>query len=419
MRPRLVLPDSAFLRQNAPWLAAATLLMMMSSFGQTFFIAIFAGELRAEFGLSNGYWGGIYTLATTASALAMVWVGGITDRLRARVLGAFVLASLATACLVMASVSAVWMLVVAVFLLRFFGQGMCSQVAMVATARWFVASRGKALAVASLGVATGEALLPLGFVALKGMTDWRLLWVLAASVLLCMIPLLWLLLRHERTPQSMATESTSTGLERRHWRRTEVLKHWLFWAMVPAMLGPAAFNTAFFFHQVHYADSIGIAHLTLVAMFPLFTATGILTMLGAGVAVDRLGSGAVATVYLVPAALAYAVLGWGGSVAMLAAGLVLAGATAGMNSTLTAAVWAEYFGTRYLGEIRAMVAAVTVLGTALGPGITGLLLDLGLGFQTQLYGVALYFALSGGLAALAFARARPLLRAAQPDVERA
>lgn len=55
-------PLGGFLKANAPWLGAGALMTLASSFGQTFFIAIFAGEIRAEFGLGHGAWGAIYTL---------------------------------------------------------------------------------------------------------------------------------------------------------------------------------------------------------------------------------------------------------------------------------------------------------------------------------------------------------------------
>jgi len=66
-------------------------LTLSSCFGQTFFISIFAGEIRGEFGLSHGEWGGIYTIGTLASALLMLWAGGLTDRFRIRNLAPVVL----------------------------------------------------------------------------------------------------------------------------------------------------------------------------------------------------------------------------------------------------------------------------------------------------------------------------------------
>ena len=80
-----------YLLDNATWLGAGVLLTFLSSFGQTFFISIFAGEIRAEFGLGHGAWGGLYPLGTTLSAIVMIWAGGLTDIFRVRVLGPAVL----------------------------------------------------------------------------------------------------------------------------------------------------------------------------------------------------------------------------------------------------------------------------------------------------------------------------------------
>ncbi len=81
----------ALLRANASWLAAGFLPTFASSFGQTFFIAVFAGEIRATFDLSHGAWGSIYSIATTISAAVMIWAGSLTDRFRVRHIGIGVL----------------------------------------------------------------------------------------------------------------------------------------------------------------------------------------------------------------------------------------------------------------------------------------------------------------------------------------
>ncbi len=91
-----------FLLDNAPFLAVGALLTLLSSFGQTFFISIFAGEIRATFGLSHGQWGGLYMLGTSASAVVMIWAGSLTDHFRVRTLGPVILLGLACACVAMA-----------------------------------------------------------------------------------------------------------------------------------------------------------------------------------------------------------------------------------------------------------------------------------------------------------------------------
>ena len=150
-----------FLTQNARWLGAGALLTLLSSFGQTFFISLFAAEIKLAFGLTDGGWGAVYTVATTISAIVMVWAGVLTDRFRIRALAQFVMVGLAVACLMMTQAPGVWWLVLTVFCLRFFGQGMMVQLAVVAMARWFVATRGRALSVSTLGFSVGTAFFPM------------------------------------------------------------------------------------------------------------------------------------------------------------------------------------------------------------------------------------------------------------------
>jgi MFS family permease len=399
----------SFLRENGRWLGAGALMSLMSSFGQTFFISIFAGEIRETFDLSHGAWGGIYTLGTAASAAVMVWAGGLTDRYRSRSLGIGVLLLLACACLFMALNVWAWLLPLAIFALRFCGQGMMSHIAVVSMSRWFVATRGRALSVAGLGYALGEAVLPLGFVALLLVVDWRWLWVIAAIACLGMIPILTGLLREERTPQSHAQQDSSVGMQNRHWKRQEVLRHPLFWFMIPALLGPSAFGTAFFFQQVYFADLKGFAHIELVAMFPFFTMAGVGMMLLSGWLLDRLGTPRLMPVYQLPMVAAFVIFAQGQSLFSIFVGLLVMAMTTGSNATIPNAFWAEFYGTRHLGSIKAMAAAVMVLGSALGPGITGLLIDLGIGLEDQYIGVSLYFAIATLCMAIGISRARRAL----------
>ncbi|WP_417205898.1 MFS transporter [Antarctobacter sp.] len=398
-----------FLAENARWLAAGALLTFLSSFGQTFFISIFAGEIRAEFGLSHGQWGGIYTIGTSASAALMIWAGALTDRFRTRAIGAVVLLFLAASCLFMALNTWAALLPFVIFALRFCGQGMASHIAVVSMSRWFVATRGKALSVAGLGFALGEAALPFSFVLLMLVVDWRFLWIAVACASLLAIPLLLRLLTRERTPQSHAETDHSVGMEHRHWRRPEVLRHYLFWFMVPALLGPPAFNTAFFFQQVHFAEVKGWTHLELAALFPVYTAAAVGAMVVAGGLLDRLGTGRLIPWSQLPMFVGFLCFALGGSLGWTLVGLLFVAMTTGATQTLPNAFWAEFYGTRSLGAIKAMAAAVMVLGSAIGPGITGYLIDFGVGIETQYIWVAVYFLFTSAMMWIGVSRARKML----------
>ncbi|MTH97421.1 MFS transporter [Roseibium sp. RKSG952] len=382
-----------YLYDNATWLSAGVLLTFLSSFGQTFFISIFAGEIRAEFGLSHGAWGGLYSLGTTVSAIVMIWAGGLTDVFRVRVLGPVVLAGLSLAAISMALNSWLMLLPVVIFLLRLFGQGMSIHIATVAMARWFTVTRGKALSIATIGIALGEALLPLGFVAAMAFVDWHWLWIVSAGITALGIPVLIRLLRQERTPQSLSDAYSSTGMQGHHWTRKETLFHPLFWLMTPAILGPSAFITAFFFHQVHLAEVKGWQHIELVALFPVFTGVSLLAMFTSGWALDKWGTARMMPFYQLPMAVGFAVIGVTNSISGALIGMSFLALTVGANNTLPSAFWAEFYGTRHIGSIKAMATAVMVLGSAIGPGLTGVLIDLGIPLSTQFLWIAVFFVL--------------------------
>jgi len=381
-----------FIRKNLPFLGAGFLLSFLSSFGQTFFISIFGGEIREAYGLSNGDWGLIYMVGTGASAVVMVFAGGLADKFRVRTLGIIVVLLLASACLFMAYNTAAALLPFVIFAIRFTGQGMTSHVSSVAMARWFIATRGRALAVAAFGFMTGEAVLPLTMVWLKSFIDWRTLWVGFAvfCVLACFV--LYRLLRLERTPQAMAETIHATGMGGKHWTRAEALRHPLFWAMVPAVMSFSGFGTAFWFHQVHFAEIKGWSHLALVSVFPLGTLALSISTIGYGWAVDRFGATRLLPIYLIPYVIAFILHWYAPSLWWTALAVVLMGIAGGGQSTLLNACWAEFYGTKNLGAIKSAAAALMVLGSALGPGISGWLIDQGVGFEVQQLGYAAIFA---------------------------
>ena len=395
-----------FIIQNSRWLAAGALLTLMSSFGQTYFISIFAGEIRTTFNLTHGDWGAIYGFGTFASAIAMVWAGGLTDIMRVRHLGPLVLVALAASCLFMAFNPLVALLPVVIFCLRFAGQGMSTHIAAVGMSRWFAENRGKALSVANLGFSIGEATYPLLVVALMMLFVWQGIWVLAAFLAILSIPALLWLLREERSPQSMATEGQSVGMNGHHWTRNQTLAHPLFWFMMPAFVGQSAFNTAFFFLQVHFSEIKGWDHFQLVAMFPVYTAVAIGSMILSGVLIDKIGTARLIPYFQLPMVFAFLLFAYGQSLLAALVGFVLLGLTSGASATLPNAFWAEHFGTKHLGSIKAAAAAAVVLGSAIGPALTGVLLDFSLPLEAQYVGVSVFFGASSLLMWVGVSRAR-------------
>lgn len=395
-----------FLAGNARLLTAGFFFAFASSFGQTFFIALFAVPLRSEFSLSHGDFGGIYTIATLGSAVALIWIGKYADQLGMRTLGVISLGCLGAMCVAMAAMAGPLMLVLVIFGLRLFGQGMLSHLSATSMARWFHAYRGRALSLAGMGFPAGAAIFPFVAVALTEALGWRQAWVAGAAFLtLCGIPLVLALLRTEPPLESDVTagRGTEAAAPKRQWTRGEVLRDPVFYLLLPGVLAPAFITTAVFFHQAHLVEAKGWSLAWFAATYPVYAVATVVGSLAGGWAVDRWGSTRLIAAYLLPLAVSVLLLGAIDTPAVAVAYMLLSGAATGAGRSITSALWAELYGTRHLGGIRALAVSGMVLASALGPGVTGWALDLFVTFDTQLAVMGLY-ALAGALASQVLVR---------------
>jgi MFS family permease len=379
-----------FLAENRRWLATGLLLAFGACLGHTWFIALFAGEIRAEYGLSDGQWGLLYTAATLASAALLFGRGSWADTVPLSRLAPMVAVVFAGAAVLMAAGQAIWMLGIAVFLLRFCGQGMFSHMQQTAMARWFVATRGRAMAIANLGYTTGQVLLPLPAVLLMGWIGWRASWLVVAAILLLLIlPLLVWLLAQNRSPQgSVGGVAGAPGLGGRHWRRPEALRHWLFWALVPLMLTPGYIGTVVFFHQVHIAEIKGWSLVAMAPAYPAWALSEVAAAFAAGWFADRWGPARLLPFAVLPMGLGIAMIGMAGTPLAWIVAIGLIGVTQGIANTVWGTLLPATYGTDHIGSVRSVASAVLVVSTALGPGIGGVIIDWGIPVTDQAWVMA-------------------------------
>jgi sugar phosphate permease len=385
------MPFIAFLVSNARWVAGGFLLMFFSSFGQTFFIALSAGDIRSEYGLSHGGFGAVYMGATLASALTLPQLGKIVDHFSvARVL-TLTAPMLALACVLMAYSNSLALLAIAIYGLRLFGQGMMTHVAMTAMGKWFAAQRGRAVSFSAIGINFGEALFPLAFVTIAGAIGWRNSWIAAACVLvLVAFPAIYSLMRVEREPQSAVTRADAPPV--RDWTRGEVLRDPLFYVLLVGILAPPFIGTAIFFHQVYLVELRGWSQEAFATSFVLMSSMTVVFSIICGQLVDRFSALRILPFFLLPLAAACISLSvieaqYGAFVFM-----ALLGISYGISSTLFGSLWPEVYGAGHLGAIRSTIVAVMVFMTAAGPGLTGTLIDYGIPYTGQLFAFGVYCA---------------------------
>ena len=316
------------------------LLSLFSSFGQTFFIALFGAEIRAEYGLSNGGFGAVYSLANLASGLTMIWLGAVLDRMSLLRYAAGATLALGAACVLMALAQSTVLLALALFGLRLSGQGMLSHAAVTGMARAFQQSRGKAIAIAALGHPAGEALLPIAAVGAAVLLGWRGVWLGAAALLLAaLLSLVALLARHGDWRQ--AAPATGAEAAAPSFTRADLLRDGRFHLLCPALVGPPFIVTGLFFHQVPLVEAKGWQLAMFASSFAAYALASTAGAVLCGALVDRAGAVRLMPFYLLPLALGCMVLALGEQPLLAFAFMSLAGLGAGATAAIVAAMWAE------------------------------------------------------------------------------
>jgi len=374
-----------FIGNNFRWIAGGFTLTYFSSFGQTYFISASIAEWQSAFDLSHGEIGRLYMFATLGSALCLPFLGRLVDLIPAHKMIALVMPVLAGATLMAGYAPSVTVLVIAIFLLRLFGQGMMTHIALTATGRWFVVERGRAISLVVLGHQGGEATIPLIFATIAIAYGYKTGWLVgAAALLLIGLPFAFWAYRQAREPHARDAKSVKALRHVRSWTRREVMRDPVFWVLLTGILAPPFIGTTIFYHQ-NYMTAL---HDWPPQLFALSLLVMSLTTVGCalitGALVDRFGTPAILPYSLLPLSLSCFALAFSGPPATLFVVMILLGISYGISATLFGSLWPEIYGTAYLGSIRAITVSAGVFATAAGPGLTGTLIDRGIELPTQM-----------------------------------
>jgi len=377
-----------------------------SSPGQTYLISLFSGEIRAELGLSDGEFAGIYSLATLASAIVMVWSGALVDKVDLKKFSIAVVIGLGIGCGFMSLSVGVLSLLISLFIIRQLGQGLMLITSSTAMVRYLDEHKGKSSALAGMGYAVSEAVMPSILVALLLWFGWRISWQIAGIVLIIfMVPaILYLLRNHQQRHKKyldelLATDDTSERVyRRRQWTRSEVVRDRLFYLFAPGLMSQPLMFTGFIFHQVHLVESKNWSLTAWASLFSMYALVSVGTKIVTGLLVDRFGAIRMVPLVALPMGIGLVILSLSSSLAWGGVFLALTGITVGFHSTVTAPFWSEMYGNKHLGSIKSLGASAMVFCTALSPAILGWYIDHGTSMDSLAMGGATYIFLTSALA---------------------
>ena len=367
-----------------------------SSFGQSFFLGLFNAPIRNELGISHGQFGNIYATATICSSLLLIWVGKKIDDYRILNYSLFVIILLFLSALFFSFINSIYFLALGIFLMRFSGQGLMSHTSTTTISRFFERTRGKALSTAWFGLSTAEFILPVFVTYLLVVYSWRSVWQGIAILVIIFLPIV--ILNTIKSIQLDSREESKNNdnkkIEIKSWRRRDVIKDYRFYIVSLNMLAMPWIATGVFVYQSFISDSKMWETYTIPKAFMVYSITSIVTLFISGFLVDKFTGRKLILFMNVPLLLAMFTLFKFNNEIFAYVFLGLIGVSNGLANILGSSTWAEIYGVKYIGSIKALTTAFMVFSTAFGTAVFGLLIDNGFTIENIALTAAIYILIS-------------------------
>jgi predicted MFS family arabinose efflux permease len=349
-----------------------------SSFGQSYFLGLFNSSIREALSISHGQFGSIYASATLCSSILLIWVGKKIDDVNIFKFALFVIILLSFACFFFSKVSSVILLFIAIFLMRFSGQGMMSHTASTTISRYFTRTRGKALSISWFGLSSAEFILPVLMVYLLTIIDWRNLWLIFSVIVLLVLPFFsFLLIKNLNLDSREAKDANIKEVKIKQWKRAEVIKDYRFYIICLNMLAMPWIFTGFAVFQSFVQTSKGWGPYIIAQSFMSYSILSVLTLFISGFLIDKFTSRKLLVYMNIPLLISVIVLFYFDSSVTAFIFLGLIGISNGFANILGSSTWAELYGVKHLGSIKALTTALMVFATAFGTALFGFLIDKG------------------------------------------
>ena len=374
-----------FIYKNLNLLFFGFLIAFASGFGQTFFISLFSQDFRDTFELTNTEFGSLYSIATVLSAITIIWAGKLIDTVSLRKYTLAIILGLALTCLMASFVFNVFFLFLVIYFLRLFGQGLMGHTSRTTMARYFNTNRGKALAISGFGFSVGEIIYPAAVVFLLLTIGWRLTWFSSSIFILIFFGIFFYFIFKINNFKKENDRDEKIDLGEISWRRRDVLKDFKFYMYLPLSLLMSFTVTGFLFHQVYIAEIKSWTLINLAQGFIFYAISGITGSIISGILIDKLTGRKLIPIHLLPMLAIFIVMLFSDHVYVLYLYMAGLGLSNGFTENISNSLWAEMYGVKNLGSIKAMLTFFGIMASASSPFLYGIILDQTSSINTLVY----------------------------------
>ena len=147
------------------------------------------------------------------------------------------------------------------------------------------------------------------------------------------------------------------------------------------MLAMPWIATGVFVYQSFILSSKGWGPFVIAQSFMVYSITSVITLFLAGILVDKFTSRKLIIYMNIPFLLASGVLFLFNNPISSFFFFGLLGVSNGFANVLGSSTWAEIYGVKFIGSIKALTTALMVFATAFGTALFGILIDKGLSIE--------------------------------------
>ena len=354
-----------------------------SSFGQSFFLGLFNSSIRDALSITHGQFGSIFASATLLSSLVLVWIGKKIDEVNILKFASYVIIFLSASSFIFSKISSVIFLFIGIFFMRLAGQGLSSHTATTTISRYFNQNRGRALSIGWLGLSSAEFVLPVLIVFLLTFSDWRDIWISISILIIIILPISsYVLVKNVKLDTREESESNRVSFkEIKQWKRIEVLKDYRFYVICMTMLAMPWIATGTFVYQSFISTSKGWGPYVVAQSFMAYSIFSVITLFVSGFLIDKFSSRKLLIYMNIPLLFSAGVLFYFKNPVSSFIFFGLVGISNGLANVLGSSTWAEIYGVKYIGSIKALTTALMVFSTAFGTALFGILIDYGLSIE--------------------------------------
>ena len=354
-----------------------------SSFGQSYFIGLFNSSIRDSLSITHGQFGTIYASATLLSSIVLVWLGKKIDDVNILKFASYVILFLSASCFIFSKISSVIFLFIGIFLMRLAGQGLSSHTATTTISRYFNKNRGRALSIGWLGLSSAEFILPVLIVFLLTFIEWREIWISISILVILVLPIsTYALVKNVKLDSREQFDSKSEPLkEIKQWKRIEVIKDYRFYIICMTMLAMPWIATGSFVYQSFISSSKGWGPYIIAQSFMSYSILSVITLFISGFLIDKFSSRKLLIYMNIPLLFSTVVLFYFNNPLSSFVFFGLLGISNGLANVLGSSTWAEIYGVKYIGSIKALTTALMVFATAFGTALFGVFIDIGFSIE--------------------------------------